>query len=44
VGPIIGTLRNTVYRSPCTTALIERVVLHAEIIAIEGESYRRREA
>lgn len=28
----------------CTTALIDRVVHHAEIIAIEGESYRRREA
>ena len=27
-----------------TTALIDRVVHHAEIIAIEGESYRRREA
>jgi DNA replication protein DnaC len=28
----------------CTTALIDRVVHHAEIIAIEGESYRRLEA
>src|SRR5947209_5512673 len=28
----------------CTTALIDRVVHHSEIIAIEGESYRRREA
>lgn len=28
----------------CTTALIDRVVHHAEIIPIEGESYRRREA
>jgi DNA replication protein DnaC len=28
----------------CTTALIDRVVHHADIIAIEGESYRRREA
>jgi DNA replication protein DnaC len=27
-----------------TTALIDHVVHHAEIIAIEGESYRRREA
>jgi hypothetical protein len=27
-----------------TTALIDRVVHHAEIIAIEGESYRRRVA
>lgn len=27
-----------------TTALIDRVVHHAEIIAIEGDSYRRREA
>jgi DNA replication protein DnaC len=28
----------------CTTALIDRVVHHAEIIAIEGDSYRKREA
>jgi DNA replication protein DnaC len=28
----------------CTTALIDRIVHHAEIIAIEGDSYRRREA
>ena len=28
----------------CTTALIDRVVHHAEIIPIEGDSYRRREA
>ena len=28
----------------CATALIDRVVHHAEIIAIEGDSYRRREA
>ena len=28
----------------CTTALIDRLVHHAEIICIEGESYRRREA
>jgi DNA replication protein DnaC len=28
----------------CTTALIDRVVHHAEIIAIEGDSYRRRDA
>jgi DNA replication protein DnaC len=28
----------------CTTALIDRVVHHAEIIAIEGDSYRRSEA
>jgi DNA replication protein DnaC len=28
----------------CTTALIDRVVHHADIIAIEGESYRKREA
>jgi DNA replication protein DnaC len=28
----------------CTTALIDRVVHHSEIIAIEGDSYRRREA
>lgn len=28
----------------CTTALIDRVIHHSEIIAITGESYRRREA
>jgi DNA replication protein DnaC len=28
----------------CTTALIDRVVHHADIVAIEGESYRKREA
>jgi DNA replication protein DnaC len=28
----------------CTTALIDRTVHHSEIIAIEGDSYRRREA
>jgi DNA replication protein DnaC len=28
----------------CATALIDRLVHHADVIAIEGESYRRREA
>ena len=28
----------------CTTALIDRIVHHADVIAIEGESYRRRDA
>jgi len=28
----------------CATALIDRLTHHAEIIAIEGESYRKREA
>lgn len=28
----------------CTVALIDRIIHHADIIAIEGESYRRREA
>ncbi len=28
----------------CTTALIDRLVLHSEVISIEGESYRRLEA
>ena len=28
----------------CATALIDRVVHHADVIVIKGESYRRREA
>ena len=28
----------------CATALIDRLTHHAEIVAIEGDSYRRREA
>lgn len=28
----------------CTTALIDRIIHHADIIAIDGQSYRRREA
>ena len=28
----------------CATALIDRVVHHADVIAIQGQSYRRREA
>ena len=28
----------------CTTALIDRIVHHADVVAIEGDSYRRRDA
>jgi DNA replication protein DnaC len=28
----------------CATALIDRLIHHAEIIPLTGESYRRREA
>ncbi len=28
----------------CTTALIDRIVHHADVISVEGSSYRRREA
>jgi DNA replication protein DnaC len=28
----------------CATALIDRVIHHADVIAIEGQSYRKREA
>ncbi len=30
--------------SACTTALIDRIVHHSDVIVIEGDSYRRREA
>jgi len=36
---------NTVFpNAACATALIDRLTHHSEIISIEGESYRRREA
>ena len=36
---------NTVFpNAACATALIDRLTHHAEIIRIEGESYRVREA
>jgi DNA replication protein DnaC len=36
---------NTVFpNAACATALIDRLTHHAEILPIEGESYRRREA
>jgi DNA replication protein DnaC len=36
---------NTVFpNAACATALIDRLTHHAEILTIEGESYRRREA
>ena len=36
---------NTIFpNASCAVALIDRLTHHAEIIAIEGESYRRREA
>ena len=36
---------NTVFpNAACTTALIDRIVHHSDIIAIEGKSYRLREA
>ena len=28
----------------CATALIDRVIHHADVLTLEGESYRRREA
>jgi len=28
----------------CVTALIDRVIHHADVVAIEGDSYRKREA
>jgi DNA replication protein DnaC len=36
---------NTVFpNATCATALIDRLIHHAEIIPLTGESYRRREA
>jgi DNA replication protein DnaC len=35
---------STFPNSACTTALIDRIVHHADVIVIEGDSYRRREA
>ena len=36
---------NTVFpNAACTTALIDRIVHHSDIVAIEGKSYRLREA
>jgi DNA replication protein DnaC len=36
---------NTIFpNASCAVALIDRLTHHAEIIAIEGESYRKREA
>jgi DNA replication protein DnaC len=36
---------NTVFpNAACATALIDRLTHHSEILSIEGESYRRREA
>ena len=36
---------NTVFpNAACATALIDRLTHHSEIISIEGESYRKREA
>lgn len=35
----------TIFPNPtCVTALIDRTVHHADVIAIEGDSYLRREA
>ena len=37
--------RDTVFpNAACAVALIDRLTHHAEIISIEGESYRKREA
>ena len=36
---------NTIFpNASCAVALIDRLTHHAEIISIEGESYRKREA
>jgi DNA replication protein DnaC len=36
---------NTVFpNATCATALVERLTHHAEIVSVEGESYRKREA
>ena len=36
---------NTIFpNAACATALVERVVHHADVVKIEGKSYRLREA
>jgi IstB-like ATP binding protein len=42
-GPV-ARLPETLTRPPTASALIDRVVHHAEILTIEGPSYRRRVA
>ena len=37
-------MRGGAQREPCATALIDRVIHHADVISIEGKSYRLREA
>lgn len=54
MGSTLGTLRRpggrhrtvtTIFpNATCGTALIDRVIHHADVIAMEGESYRLREA
>ena len=40
-----GRWRHTIFpNATCATALIDRVVHHADVISIEGDSYRVREA
>ncbi len=37
-------MAQAVPNATCATALIDRVIHHAGVLAIEGESYRLREA
>jgi DNA replication protein DnaC len=41
----VAAVAATVFpNAACATALLDRIVHHAEVIAIEGKSYRRRVA
>ena len=42
--PRVQGLADDFPSSACTTALIDRIVHHSDVIVIEGDSYRRREA
>ena len=42
--PFVPDWPSIVPNATCATAIIDRVIHHADVLAIEGESYRLREA